>query len=110
MGRWTTVAALCVALLGFSGSALAATAYVAVDGNDATAELDDPDAPFLTLDAALDALPQDGGKISIGIGTFPAPDPERLRDHVTLEGTQRPAVNAARTGRLAVFTLNPPPV
>jgi len=98
MRHWATVAVLYIAMLGLTSSALAATAYVAADGNDATAELNRPDAPFLTIDAALGALPDDGGKVSIGIGTFPAPDRESLRDHVTLEGTQRPAVNSARRG------------
>ena len=50
-------------------------AYVDVNGNNTTGVLGNIRKAFLTIDAALDALPASGGIIKIGLGSFNSPKP-----------------------------------
>ncbi|MBO7391020.1 MAG: hypothetical protein J6U77_00805, partial [Verrucomicrobia bacterium] len=50
--------------------AAASTLYVSTIGDDETAQPDDPDFPFLTIQAALDQT-KDGDTVRIANGTYP---------------------------------------
>lgn len=52
-----------------TGLAMANTAYVRTAGNDSTAQLGQPGAPYATLEAAAAAL-TGGGTLNVGPGTF----------------------------------------
>ncbi len=70
------------------------TAYVETYGNDATAVLNQKANPFLTIDAALDALPATGGVIKIGFGSFVSPTMAKIKSNTKFIGSGRPVTNA----------------
>ena len=73
------------------------TAYVDVNGNDTTAILGNIRKPYLTIDAALIALPSTGGIIKIGVGTFSSPSLSNIRDNVSFIGSGKPMANLTVT-------------
>jgi len=72
-------------------------AYVDINGNNATAILGNIRKPFLTIDAALDALPATGGVVKIGIGTFNSPVLAKVKDNVSFLGNGKPTPNLTVT-------------
>lgn len=73
------------------------TAYVQTTGNNATAQLGNNKRPFLTIDAALDALPSTGGVVRIGIGSFSSPTPSKIKSNTTFVGSKEPTINSTVT-------------
>jgi hypothetical protein len=65
-------------------------AWVDVDGNDTTAQIGNSRKAYLTIDAALDALPANGGVIKIGIGTFNSPSKAKIKENVAFIGSKKP--------------------
>lgn len=53
--------------------------------------------PFLTINAALDALPSTGGNIYISRGTYASPDSAKLKSGVNFYGSGRPVPNIVTT-------------
>lgn len=89
------------------GTAHPAVAWVTSNGNNGTALVGSIGAPFLTIDAAMDALPAGGGTIIIGVGEFAAPDDVSWKNNVTLIGTQIPKYNwtiSQATGTSVTYT------
>jgi len=75
------------------GSNSIAVAYVETNGVNATAQIGNLRKPFLTIDAALDALPATGGVIRIGVGTFNSPNKVKIKDNVAFIGSKKPKAN-----------------
>ena len=73
------------------------TAYVETSGNNATAQLGNSSRPFLTIDAALDALPAGGGVVKIGIGTFASPAVAKIKSNTAFIGSKEPIINSTIT-------------
>jgi hypothetical protein len=75
-------------------------AFVEIGGNNSTAILGQANSPFLTLQAALAALPSSGGLILVGIGDFVAPPLSSWKSNVTVRGLMKPRFNgtASQTG------------
>lgn len=65
-------------------------AFVDVDGDDATAKLGRSDKPFATINAALDALGANGGRVFIGMGTFAPVTRSKIMDYTKFYGSGRP--------------------
>jgi hypothetical protein len=95
-----------IVIPGGAPSNLSATAWVeATTGNDSTGAIGDIAKPFLTINAALDALPSTGGRIFLSRGTH-APikddylagtglDPaSKLKSNVTFIGAGMPELNS----------------
>jgi len=74
-----------------------ATVYVETNGNDATAEVGNSRKTYLTIDAALDDLPADGGVIKIGVGSFLSPTPSKIKSGVKFLGSGKPVTNSTIT-------------
>ena len=74
-----------------------ATAYVETNGNDATAQIGNSRKAYLTIDAALDALPAGGGVIKIGVGSFSSPATAKIKSNTAFIGSKEPAVNSIVT-------------
>ncbi|MBP1222668.1 hypothetical protein [Flavobacterium sp. 1355] len=68
-------------------------AFVEINGDDSSAEIGKVDKPFLTIEAALDALPSTGGVIKIGIGTFQSPDKTKIKANCFFIGSGKPYPN-----------------
>ncbi|CAL1518455.1 hypothetical protein MMC2321_02198 [Chitinophaga sp. MM2321] len=68
----------------------AVTVYVSKDGNDKTAVAGSNSKPFLTLTAALAAIPAAGGCILIGPGEFASPEHADLKSHLMIAGAGKP--------------------
>lgn len=68
-------------------------AYVESNGNDSTAQIGNSRKAFLTIDAALDALPSTGGVVKIGVGTFNSPARTKIKDNVKFIGSGKPYPN-----------------
>ena len=66
-------------------------AYVRSVGDNNNAYIARPDKPFLTIEAALDALNGAGGVIDIGIGSFVAPPLEKITDNLHFIGVKKPS-------------------
>ncbi|MNX35444.1 hypothetical protein D3C86_657100 [compost metagenome] len=73
------------------------TAYVQTTGNNSTAQLGNIKRPFLTIDAALDALPSTGGVIRIGTGSFLSPAPAKIKSNCKFFGQGKPITNSVIT-------------
>lgn len=73
------------------------TAYVDTLGNDGTGQINNPSKPFLTVNAAVAALPSHGGIVSIGWGTFASPDTAHVKSNIWYRGTKRPGPNSKVT-------------
>ena len=73
------------------------TAYVESNGTDATAQIGNNRKAFLTIDAALDALPASGGVVKIGIGSFNSPTPSKIKSNTSFIGSKEPAINSTVT-------------
>lgn len=67
--------------------------YVETTGNDSTAVVGSRTKAFLTIDAALIALPSTGGIIYVGIGTFNSPSNANLKDNISIIGSGKPKPN-----------------
>ena len=74
-----------------------ATAYVETNGNDATAQIGNSRKAYLTIDAALDALPAGGGVIKIGVGSFSSPDQTKIKSNTAFIGSKEPVINSTVT-------------
>ena len=74
-----------------------AEVYVETNGNDSTAILGNKRKPFLTIDAALDALPVTGGIIKIGIGTFSSPIVAKIKSNTAFIGSKEPIIDSTIT-------------
>jgi len=85
------------ALVDGLGVSQAATAYVDVNGNNATAILGNIKKPYSTIDAALDALPAGGGIVKIGIGSFSSPTPAKIKTNTAFIGAKEPVINSTVT-------------
>ena len=72
-------------------------AYVDVNGNDTTGVLGNIRKAFLTIDAALDALPSTGGVVKIGIGSFNSPTSAKIKSNVAFVGSKEPKTDAVIT-------------
>jgi len=72
-------------------------AYVDTLGNDATGALNNAAKPFKTINAALDALPSQGGVIPIGLGKFNSPDSAKMKSNVWFKGSGMPVANDTMT-------------
>ena len=71
--------------------------YVQTTGNNLTAQVGNISRPFLTIDAALDALPAGGGVIKIGIGSFSSPDKTKIKSNTAFIGSKEPIINSTVT-------------
>lgn len=80
--------------LGINSTAIA---WVDVNGNNATAQIGNSRKAFLTIEAALDALPSTGGVINIGIGTFNSPDKTKIKANCFFLGSGKPFPNMTVT-------------
>ena len=74
-----------------------AEVYVETSGNDSTAVLGNQRKPYLTIDAALDALPAGGGVIKIGVGSFSSPDQTKIKSNTAFIGSKEPVINSTVT-------------
>jgi hypothetical protein len=74
-----------------------AIAYVESTGNNSIAEVGNQRKPYLTIDAALTALPSTGGVIKIGIGTFASPTNANIKSGVSFIGSKKPTTNSTTT-------------
>lgn len=72
-------------------------AYVDANGNDATAILGNIRKPYLTIDAALDALPSTGGIVKIGVGVFNSPTESKIKSNTAFIGSKEPITDAVMT-------------
>lgn len=72
-------------------------AYVDTLGNDATGVVNNPAKPFLTINAALDALPATGGTVKIGIGEFIVPDTSKIKSNIWFAGSGMPHYDDTNT-------------
>lgn len=88
---WLGTAFLCSALA--TGTLVAATHYVTPLGS-AAPERDDPSRPWQLVEAAVRALPNEGGAVSLGSGTY--------RETFTID---RPATLTAPTGGAVIGDL-----
>lgn len=68
-------------------------AYVDINGDDFSAVLGSSKKSFLTIDAALDALPSTGGVVNIGLGTFASPTNSKIKDNISFIGSGKPFPN-----------------
>ena len=98
--------------------ASASTLYVSTDGDDDTAQPDDPDLPFLTLQAALDQT-SDGDTVRVASGTYPVtpiivpwyePLPDKMapiqmirKSNITIEGEEDALIQAPGAGDVFVM-------
>ena len=96
----------------------ASTLYVSTDGDDDTARPDDPDLPFLTLQAALDQT-SDGDTVRVASGTYPVtpvivpwyePLPDKMapiqmirKCNITIEGEEDTLIQAPGAGDVFVM-------
>lgn len=81
-----------------------AIAYVDVSGNDSTGMINDPSKPFLTPDAALQAIPSTGGVVRIGIGSFPVWAGANMKSNVYFVGSGKPVYNNVFTVTASDFS------
>ncbi|MGB4897977.1 MAG: hypothetical protein WBP57_06055, partial [Ignavibacteria bacterium] len=72
-------------------------AYVDVNGNNTTGVLGNIRKAFLTIDAALDALPATGGVVKIGIGSFNSPTSAKIKSNTSFIGAKEPVINSTVT-------------
>lgn len=72
-------------------------AYVESTGDNDTAVIGNERKPYLTIEAALDALPITGGVIKIGIGTFQSPDKTKIKANCFFLGSGKPFPNMTVT-------------
>lgn len=87
-----------------------ATAYVETNGNDATAQIGNSRKAYLTIDAALDALPAGGGVIKIGVGSFASPTVSKVKSNTAFIGSGKPYpdMTIAYTSDTAKPTISSP--
>jgi hypothetical protein len=71
--------------------------YVESNGNNTTAQIGNNKKAFLTIDAALDALPSTGGIVKIGIGSFLSPVKAKIKSNVAFIGSGKPITNSIIT-------------
>lgn len=71
--------------------------YVRSEGNDGTGLKSRIDKPFLTIGAALDALPSTGGVVDIGVGTFASPVIAKIKSNIWFKGSGKPTFNSSIT-------------
>lgn len=71
-------------------SKFSAIVFVDTQGNDATGLVGDNSKPFLTINAALDALGANGGIVQIGKGEFAAPSQSKMRNNLWFKGSGKP--------------------
>ncbi len=95
------------------GLAPTAVAYVETWGSDSTGHMGSPNNPYLTINAALTALPSTGGTVMLGIGAFTAVTDDsggssKLKSNVTFVGAQQPVVNGANTALAGGSTIQGP--
>lgn len=83
-----------IPLGGFNGVSVV---YVESNGNNATGQIGNNRKAFLTIDAALDALPSTGGVIRIGIGSFNSPTPSKIKSNTFFIGSKEPVINSTVT-------------
>jgi hypothetical protein len=80
------------------------TAYVRTTGNDGTGVIDNAAQPYLTINAALDAVGYGRAVIDIGAGTFGpitgdlVASTSKLFDYLVLRGAGQPTVKSDHTG------------
>lgn len=74
-----------------------ATAYVETNGNNATAQIGNSKKAYLTIDAALDALPSTGGVVKIGTGSFLSPVSAKIKSNCKFFGQGKPVTNSVVT-------------
>lgn len=74
-----------------------AIVYVEANGNNATGQIGNNRKPFLTIGAALDALPASGGIVKIGIGSFNSPAASKIKSNTYFLGSKEPVINSTIT-------------
>jgi len=74
-----------------------AEVYVETSGNNTTGVVGNKRKPFLTIDAALDALPAGGGIVKIGHGSFNSPTPAKIKANTFFIGAKEPIINSTVT-------------
>jgi len=83
-------------------------ANVATDGSDTIGGIDSG-YPFLTINAALDALPAGGGIVNIGVGTFNSPTASKIKSNTWFRGSGKSVPNwTAAIGTYPTSTLTAP--
>lgn len=87
-----------------AASAGAATCYVAIGGNDDTAEKDNPDQPYASVAAAVGAAAADD-VVSVGEGTFPLKATLVLDKTITVRGAGRGKTTICRDPSVAKLRL-----
>ncbi len=94
---------------GDQSTSIAATAWVEASGNNTTGAVGDILHPFLTIDAALDALPSTNYVVHIGIGTFASPTSSKIHSHGSFIGSGRPVTDSTYSvsGFLSVAVTDP---
>jgi hypothetical protein len=73
------------------------TVYVDTLGSDATGLVNRPDKPFLTMNAAMAALPSTGGVVQVSVGTFASPDTGSFKSNMYIIGSGKPVPNTVLT-------------
>jgi hypothetical protein len=86
-------------------------AYVEENGNDTTAKLANPNLPYKTLNAAINALKPNGGLVQMGVGIFAAPSGNSLYSNLSFRGAAIPQPNSSTpsgflTGKGTIITGN----
>lgn len=94
VGDYQHLTAAQLAALGINGTAIA---YVDLTGNNSTAQVGNNRKAFLTVDAALDALPVGGGVVRIGLGSFNSPTPSKIKSNTVFIGYKEPTINSTVT-------------
>lgn len=72
--------------------------WVSATGVDASGLVGRQDKPFLTINAALDALGVNGGIVNIGLGSFNSPSYLKIYPNTTFKGSGKPDYNNSITG------------
>lgn len=73
------------------GTNFISTVFVETDGNDSSGAMGKPNKPFLTINAAINALPLTGGVVKIGFGDFNSPTV--FKDNISFIGSGKPVPN-----------------
>lgn len=81
-----------------NGSNSVLNVYVETNGTDATGQLGNKRKPYLTINAALDALGVNGGVVNIGIGSFNSPTYTKVKSNTVFKGSGKPKYNNTVTG------------
>jgi len=88
-----------IAISGGSGSVVVVkNVWVSSTGNDAAGLIGRQDLPFLTINAALDALGVNGGVVNLGLGSFNSPLYSKIESNTIFKGSGKPKYNNTVTG------------